>query len=68
MWSVVVLGGEFILLLFIGVVLVGVQRWLLLGGTSSILKPIEVIKVSLLQRGWLLLGGVVKRGFTVLAT
>ena len=47
MWSLVVLGGEYILNLFIGVMaaglLVGVERWLLLGClkcTSSMLKSI----------------------------
>ena len=34
MWSLVVLGGEFILLLFIGV-MVKVERWLLLGGYNK---------------------------------
>ena len=67
----VVLGGKFILLLFIEVngclLLVGVERWLLLGGLD-VLIYVEINRghlVCLLQRGWLLFVGGVNRGLTV---
>ena len=65
-WSVVVHGGEFILLLFIGVMAAGC--WSDLRGALGGLCTVEInwgYLVWLLPRGWLLFGGVVKRGFTV---
>ena len=59
----VVLGGKFVLLLFIevnGCLLVGVERRLLLGGLD-VLIYVEINRghlVCLLQRGWLLFVGV----------
>ena len=65
MWSVVVLGGEFILLLFFGVMAVGC--WLeLRGGCFWEVYNVLVLCLNqlghlvwLLSRGWLLFRGVV---------
>ena len=65
MWSVVVLGGEFVMLLFIGVMVVG-RRSELRGGCFWEVYISRGHLVSLLLRGWLLFGEVVKRGEVLL--
>ena len=64
-WPVVVLGGEFILLLFIGVMAAGCWSELRGGCFWEVVEINWGHFVSLLPRGWLFFGGVVKRGFTV---
>ena len=57
MWSVVVLGSEFILLLFIEVMAAGC--WSEIEVVSSMLTSIGDTWFGLLPRGWLLFRGVV---------
>ena len=65
----VVLGGEFILLLFIVVMAAGCWSELRGGCFWEVYNVLVEINrghlVWLLLRGWLLFGKVVKRGFTV---